>query len=195
MNECGLSIMKSEHGDARHIPRWRRRRQWGGLALSAPPSPSQLAKGASGAAFDSRICRERDGHAKDTYEVFVSEEDLFRFDASTVGMDGQRQQQKRERKIDELFGYRRLELAAPETRTAQDDGRRGRRPWPPRPHPSPQRAVAQTCQTAAILSPSSSSSSSSSSFGCAGERQTRSSERRRGATVLRIYFDLTATAE
>ena len=89
MNECGLSIMKSEHGDARHIPRWRRRRQWGGLALSAPPSPSQLAKGASGAAFDSRICRERDGHAKDTYEVFVSEEDLFRFDASTVGMDGE----------------------------------------------------------------------------------------------------------
>ena len=52
----------------------------------------------------------------------------------------------------------------------------------------------QTCQTAAILSPSSSSSpppSSSSSFGW--ERQTRSS--RRSATVLRIYFNLTATAE
>ena len=54
---------------------------------------------------------------------------------------------KRERKIDELFGYRQLELAAPETRTAPGRGR-----LPPRPSPAaggrggrspPQRAVAK----------------------------------------------------
>ena len=124
-------------------------------------------------------------------------------------MDGVAAAKKGERKIDELFGYRQLELAAPETRTAPgqaggrqaggvatvvlivpgsgEDGRKVSLRSERSPNVSdcsdPISIIIIVVAVAVIQ------------FGSRRRDADAITGGRRGATVLRIYFNLTATAE